>query len=279
MLLLPIRSRRAVAAFLHGIVGKLGKFINNKLTLSFKNPMLLECVRIMIEENYQGLVKLKQWQRKLELLPIEEDGIEKFLTELKIITDENDAFNFYSSKTEYSIALLRGAFLAAGSISLSQGYHLEFALKSTDKIIEKLLIKEDFIPKKINKNNNTTQLLYYKNSETISDLLAYLGAPQMALALHSLIVERETERRMRRIANCDEANINKIVTLARSHIAAIEKLEKTNKLERLPQKLLETAVLRKENPELSIEELALLAGLSKSGMRHRLDKLMEIAQD
>ncbi|MCL2375142.1 MAG: DNA-binding protein WhiA, partial [Firmicutes bacterium] len=128
------------------------------------------------------------------------------------------------------------------------------------------------------KKNDTTQVLYYKNSEIISDLLAYLGAPQMALALHSLTVERETERRMRRIANCDEANINKIVTLARSHIAAIEKLEKTNKLERLPQKLLETAVLRKENPELSIEELALLAGISKSGMRHRLDKLMEIAQ-
>ncbi|MCL2375416.1 MAG: hypothetical protein FWC82_02710, partial [Firmicutes bacterium] len=117
MLLLPIRSRRAVAAFLYGVVGQLGKSIlkktNTKLTLTFKNPMLLECVRIMIEENYQGFIKLKQWQRKLELLPIEEDGIEKFLTELKITTDKDDAFDFYSSKTEYSIALLRGAFLAA----------------------------------------------------------------------------------------------------------------------------------------------------------------------
>ena len=61
---------------------------------------------------------------------------------------------------------------------------------------------------------------------------------------------------------------------------AIEALEKSGKLDRLPEKLRQTARLRLEHPELSLSQLAELCDppVSKSCMNHRLRKLNEEAK-
>ena len=60
---------------------------------------------------------------------------------------------------------------------------------------------------------------------------------------------------------------------------AIEKLEKSGALLTLPPELYEAAVLRKEHPEAPLSELCVIAEnkITRSGLNHRLKKLVELA--
>ena len=61
-------------------------------------------------------------------------------------------------------------------------------------------------------------------------------------------------------------------------IQAIEKLIKSGKINELSEDLKKTAYLRLDNPDMSLSELANIADfkITKSGLNHRLKKLMEI---
>ncbi|MEG1706983.1 MAG: helix-turn-helix domain-containing protein, partial [Clostridia bacterium] len=54
---------------------------------------------------------------------------------------------------------------------------------------------------------------------------------------------------------------------------------KRGTLQLLDEKLKTIAMARLNNPEATLAELAEEVGLSKSGARHRLNKLMEILQE
>ena len=58
---------------------------------------------------------------------------------------------------------------------------------------------------------------------------------------------------------------------------AIERLEATGRLDRLPPALREMARWRSANPELNLGELAARMKLSKSAVNHRLRRLQEMA--
>ena len=60
-------------------------------------------------------------------------------------------------------------------------------------------------------------------------------------------------------------------------IEAIRALEQAGALSALPETLQEAVRLRKEFPSEGLEELAARAGISKSGMNHRMRKLSELA--
>ena len=60
-------------------------------------------------------------------------------------------------------------------------------------------------------------------------------------------------------------------------MAAIQKIEDTKGLDYLKNDLKEMAVLRLDNPEASLSELSKLSGMSRSGVNHRLKKIVEIA--
>ena len=83
-----------------------------------------------------------------------------------------------------------------------------------------------------------------------------------------------------RISNCENANLQKSVNAAQKQIADIKLIEKNSGLDSLSPKLKQAAVLRLENPELPLSELALLfePPLAKSGLNHRFAKLAEIAE-
>lgn len=58
-------------------------------------------------------------------------------------------------------------------------------------------------------------------------------------------------------------------------------MQKRGALDDLPQELRELAVLRLDNPELSLRELGELLDppLTRSGVNHRLRRLMELAEE
>jgi len=177
-------------------------------------------------------------------------------------------------------AFLRGAFLAGGSVTdPEKRYHLELSTThaKVSRGTQTLLIEMGMEAKQTERKGNS--ILYYKQSEAIEDFLALIGAGVSAMAVMSAKIEKDWRNSANRKTNCDSANVDKSVAAAGEQLSALQKLEQAGLLENLPEKLAETARLRRENPEATLSELAELhePPLSKSAVNHRLRKLTAMA--
>ena len=179
-------------------------------------------------------------------------------------------------------SFLRGIFVSYGTVSdISSGYHLEIKFKNAKvaRLIFGKLSEMGIEPKIINRKGSIG--LYYKSSEAIEDVLAHLGAIQCYFELLNLKEEKRAINIVNRRINCETGNISKSVDAAQKQIAAISKIEAAGKLAMLPDELFDTAKLRLENHSASLAELARLHNppISKSGLTHRLAKIMEYAEE
>ena len=180
-------------------------------------------------------------------------------------------------------SFLKGAFLAGGSVTdPSKGYHMELSTVHQNVAREAYtLIQEvlSFYPKSAKRSGG--QVLYLKQSDQISDFLAYLGASVAAMGIMEAKLEKELNNKVNRRCNCDEANTSKVVEAAQEQLTAIRLLRDRGMLENVPAKLLQAANARLENPESSLTELASIMEppISKPAMNHRLKKLVQMAQE
>jgi DNA-binding protein WhiA len=175
-------------------------------------------------------------------------------------------------------SFLRGAFLAGGSVTdPAKRYHLELVTDhyNVSRETYSLLLEMGFEPKEAKRKGNFVN--YFKQSSAIEDFLTTIGAPLSAMTLMSQKVEKDMRNSINRKVNCDTANVSKIVDAALLHIEAIRKITAATGLDSLPDKLRETAVLRLENPEMSLTELAETMSVTKSCLNHRLRKLVELS--
>ena len=178
-------------------------------------------------------------------------------------------------------AFLRGAFLAGGSVTdPEKRYHLELSTShiQASREVSALLQEMGFLPRSVMRGGSA--VIYFKQSEHIEDLLTTLGAPVAATEIMTAKVDKEIRNGANRAMNCDMANVNKTLDAVATQQEAIEKLEKAGQLEKLPEKIQETARLRMQNPELPLAQLAALfePPISKSCLNHRIRKIMEEAR-
>ena len=187
-------------------------------------------------------------------------------------------------------AFIKGAYVgcSTSSIKFSQlgsqnnttGYHLEFSSHNS-KFLEDLkdLLAEFGIGSKLFERKSNF-VLYLKDSETISDLLALVGATDSVLSLANEMATRGLRNVVNRQVNCINANINKTIEASLRQLKAIRAIDEKIGLDSLPEDLQDVAVLRLANPEESMEELLKLSTiqLTKSGLNHRFGRLIKIAE-
>lgn len=180
---------------------------------------------------------------------------------------------------EQRTALLRGAFLACGSISNPRkNYHLELAIgdravaDTLRGILSEFSIRSNVVPRKEH------FVLYLNEGDSITALLALIGAHTSILNLENVRILKETRNNVNRAVNCETANINKTVNAAQKQVDSIRIIERKIGLGQLSRSLREAAELRLEHPEASLQELCELCGTTKSGMNHRLRKINAIAR-
>lgn len=174
-------------------------------------------------------------------------------------------------------AFFRGAFLAGGSIIDPQKhFHLEFTTSHyyVAREIQPLMTELGMESRTVVRNANYVN--YFKRGEAVADFLTAIGAPVAAMEVMNTILEKNLRNKVNRRYNCDVANVDKAIAAAQGQIAAINRLRESGQLDSLPDNLKITAELRVENPELSLSQLAALAGISKSCLNHRLRKLQEL---
>ena len=179
------------------------------------------------------------------------------------------------------MAYLRGAFLAGGSVTdPAKRYHLEMTTSHYKVSRETcaLLIECGFSPKDLSRGGNN--ILYFKQSDYIEDFLTAIGAPVCAMGVMEAKVEKDLRNGVNRRVNCETANLTKVVDASMGQMAAIRALEEAGELDKLPGKLRETALLRRENPEATLQELAAMLNppITKSAINHRMRKLLELAR-
>lgn len=179
-------------------------------------------------------------------------------------------------------AFLRGAFLSCGTVtSPESGYHLEFVVpyKKLCTDLMKFLDELNLNPKYIVRKGN--HIVYFKDSESIEDILAIIGAQDASLYVMGIKIEKDVKNKVNRKLNFEMSNISKTVDAAQIQISSIELIESRQGLSSLPENLQKIARLRLEYPESSLSELEKLLDepISRSGINHRLNKIVKIAQD
>ncbi len=177
-------------------------------------------------------------------------------------------------------AYLRGAFLGGGSVtSPKKSYHFEIEThyQGLSRDFVELLLEQDIEAKTVMRKS--LSVIYIKESEAIADIIALMGATDSMIELYNVKMEKDYKNNINRQVNCETANLKKQGDAAAKQIVAIKKLV-SDKRVNLPDQLKELAAIRVEYPEASLKELGemLSPQISKSGVNHRLKKLIEMAE-
>lgn len=180
------------------------------------------------------------------------------------------------------VAFLRGVFLVCGNATdPNRGYHLEFSApyKNLAGDLYTLLGEAETFqinPSMVRRPGGYG--VYLKDSGQIENLLTFLGATGASMELMQVKMYKEVKNNINRKTNFETANMDKTYSAAARQIAAIAAINDTMGLEALPENLQELAALRLNDPELTLRQLGEKLGISRSGVNHRLQKLLEIGE-
>lgn len=221
----------------------------------------------------------------LYTLTITEDmGLKSTLTALGLYRSHIVKFAidpFLAQEDCCARAYLRGAFLGGGSVnSPKRSYHFEIETHyfGLSRDLAGLFADLDFEVKTVMRKGS--YVTYVKDSEKIGDILALMGATSSMMELYNAKIEKEVNNSVNRRVNCDTANLTKTVNASVLQIQSIRRLAAKKGKDAIPEHLRELADLRLAYPEASLAELGemLSPPISKSGVNHRLKKLMELAE-
>jgi DNA-binding protein WhiA len=123
-------------------------------------------------------------------------------------------------------------------------------------------------------------VVYVKESGQIIDILNIMGAHSHLFVFEDVRIVKEMRNKANRASNCDNANLDKTIDAAKRQLDSINKIATEKGLRFLSDKLFEVAIIRLENPEASLIEIAEMTDppMKKSGVNNRLKKIEEIAK-
>lgn len=182
-------------------------------------------------------------------------------------------------------AYLAGVFLASGSVNspYTSNYHLEISTNSQEHAEFVISIMNEYLlPGKYIKRRNK-DVVYLKASDKISDFLRCIGATECLFAFEDSRIQRDFMNAFTRLDNCELANEMKSISAGKKQLEDIQWIENFEDIQSLPFKIQQVINLRKAHPEASLNELCehyakeYNETISKSGMKHRLSKIREIA--
>lgn len=287
----PIKKDCCASAELLAIICFGAQIRNNTLLVRTENSDLANRIVALTKRVFDkpALLVLKPTPGLMDVEIADESRLNEVLSYFKLIKNARDMKNFVSfqmsdflsDKSCCMRAVLRGAFLTAGSCAEPEKrYHLEVATnhfrlsREFVTILEELEIFAKVIARK------ASYVIYLKGGDYIHDFLGYAGAQKSVMLLEEARVTKDFKNTINRRTNFEYANLSKSIEAGAPQIEAIKKIQSTIGLESLDEGLKEIAYLRIENPEASLKDLCTMMHepISKSGLNHRLKKLMEIAE-
>ncbi len=213
----------------------------------------------------------------------------KILQATKLINENNEIGENFSITNNIVImkdcckrAFIRGAFMAAGSISdPNKSYHFEIKCNSEKKAKQLIELLENYNIDVKMVARKGGYVVYIKEGEGIVDVLNVMEAHVSLMEMENVRILKGMSNYYNRQVNCETANIKKTVATSVRQIDDIDFIIQNKGIDYLPEKLQDIAWVRKENPDASLQELGEMLDppLGKSGVNHRLRKICQIAQE
>ncbi len=287
------RSERAILAAMIKIVGTLSLSQSGlTLTLRTENAKIASKLHKLLKNLYQPyiefMVSRKMKLKKNNVYILRVSKAREILEDLHmmqgigIVNIPNE--NLLKSDEEKR-AYLAGLFLACGSVNNpdTSNYHLEMSVNEEDYalFIQKLMNNYELNAKVIKRRNK--YVIYLKSAEKIGDFLRAIGASQSVMNFEITRIDRSMANTVNRWNNCDIANETKALSASFAQMEDIAYVIDKAGLEILDDKTQKVALIRLENPEMTLNELADAyfettgQSISKSGLHHRFKKIKEEA--
>lgn len=178
-------------------------------------------------------------------------------------------------------AFVRGAFLSCGTIcDPNKMYSLEFIVQFLRLSEDLLVLLNEMGVQAKSTQRRGVRVVYYKDSGTIEDVLTMMGATMSSIEIMGIKVLKDVRNRVNRRTNFETANITRTVAASMEQVEAIEYIEENMGFEMLSEDLKLMAMLRTENPDVSLRELGEMFDppISRSSVNHKLTKLINIAK-
>lgn len=286
-------------ATMYGLVLSCGSITKNSgafcLEFTTSNGELFTIINQIVDKLYSEYALMEvdedsNANRTNYLITLNEVATKKLLEDLEIM--QNGSINFDINENIFSseccqVSLLKGVFLACASSSIKlneegqAGYHLEFAFSNEELAytIADILASLGLIERLIHRGENT--IVYLSDYDSILTLIGLLGASKSYLNLENENASRDLKKQINRELNFVNANLNKQSEVAGKQINAIKEIDRIVGLSTLPFELKELANARLSNPQDSLESLNqhLSKPLTKSGINHRMRKIMKIYEN
>lgn len=266
-------------AELCGIFEFAGTVKNGGMRLVTENENVADKIISLVKKCFDIKVEYNK-NEQAYVFVIDNQGVLADIAEGISLFEIDENINYDKINDCCRAAYIRGAFLGGGSVTdPEKGYHLEFSSKF-ESIAEKLgkVIKSvGFHSKALARKGS--YVAYIKECEVIADILGFIGAGLAVMTLYNVQIEKEMRNSINRQVNCETANLDKVIKASIRQIDAIKKIESSMGLEKLPDTLFHMAKTRLEYPEESLKELAERMKIGKSGVNHRLNRLIEIADE
>ncbi len=260
--------------------------MNIGIHFSTENAALARRVLHILKDNYHVKTevvitrsrRLKKNNRyQVHVLPA--PNVSVAMQELQLLSVDGDMDNPLLASHDCRRTYLRGAFLGGGSISRpASDYHLEMVTGNENFAHDIIKVMHTFSLKAKLTDRKNEYIVYLKDGESIINFLNVIGAHNAMMELENVRIVKEMRNNVNRAVNCETANLNKVVKAAVRQVACIKYIDEHMGLSELPQNLQDTARLRLEYPDVSLNDLVEYSGgIGKSGINHRLKKLQEIA--
>ena len=274
------KSRHCQLAEIAGILELTGNLNDNfNLEIETDNAALIEKYAVLMKTAFSlDITK-----------PISREETLRILAALKWINNRNEIHlpineqrtnGLLVQKTCCKRAFIRGAFLAAGSMSdPNKSYHFEIVGKTSEQAIQLKELMNAFETDAKIVERKGHHVVYLKEGAQIVDMLNVMEAYVSLMNLENVRILKEMRNSVNRQVNCETANINKTVSAAVRQIEDINILQQAIGLDNLPENLREIAYLRLEYQDAPLKDLGqyLDPPDGKSGVNHRLRRLSELA--
>lgn len=177
-------------------------------------------------------------------------------------------------------AFVRGTFLSCGKVSdPKKEYHAEFVFKNERLAFDFLKIIKDYFPLSRLTERNRKFVVYIKDAESIENLLAIIGAPNGSMEIMQTAIFKDIRNHENRLNNFATANLKKTTDSGYKYLKAIETIEKKDSLVNLSDELQAIAKAKKDNIEMSLNELSELLKISRSAVYRGLNKIVKYAKN
>jgi DNA-binding protein WhiA len=260
-------------ATLNGIFFAKGVICEDTISISLENEEAVSYTKRLIKEFFGREVTYDtRASGRRVLFSFTSRGAAKFFEKI-----DSGAELFSDGELELQY-FLRGVVIASARITdPEKEYLLEFFSVRPFNLMS--LLSDNGIVSYMSERKRET-LIYIKQNAMLEAFYAAAGMNQMLFTLINSKIKSDISNDANRITNCELNNINKAVSAAQKQLEAIKVIDDANLFSNLPEELLETARLRMAYRDLSLTQLAGVSvpKITKSGLSHRLNKIIEIAE-